>query len=311
LIGEGINGSDITANRDWLKNFLSDVHMKNPQAILAGNLGNLDLKTTADYLYDDDLDQSFDPRFTDNLVQALTDANGETIQNTMVMIFDALPRARYISYLGNETLDRISSRLGGDPGKVRAAASFLLTSPGTPMIFFGDEIGMIGLKDPDNRHMNAPMQWAETENAGFSNATPWQPLNPDYQTVNVDDQLMKSGTLLRHYQDLIKLRQDHGALRVGRLFPIKSSNPALFTMIRKSTDEVVLIIINTSADLVKGYQLSTNKSGLDMGLYQMIPLLASEKANDMVVKTNGVIISYQPVIEIQPYGTLIYQIALK
>ena len=96
------------------------------------------------------------------------------------------------------------SQLGGGsdgPDKAKLAASALLTLPGVPFLYYGEEIGMTGQK-PDEM-IRTPMQWDATEDAGFTDGTPWEPVNADHTTVNVAAQQDDPESLLNHYRTLL------------------------------------------------------------------------------------------------------------
>ena len=104
------------------------------------------------------------------------------------------------------------SQFHSDPEKAKIAAAVLLTSPGVPFLYYGEEIGMLGTKpDPEIR---TPMQWSTDDNAGFSSVEPWQPINPDWETVNVELQTDTPTSILSQYRTLIQVRNQHVALRV-------------------------------------------------------------------------------------------------
>ena len=82
--------------------------------------------------------------------------------------------------------------------RARLAASLLLTLPGLPFIYYGEEIGMTGDK-PDER-LRTPMQWSRAPSAGFTRGTPWEPLQPDLLTANVEAQDADPASLLNLYR---------------------------------------------------------------------------------------------------------------
>ena len=98
------------------------------------------------------------------------------------------------------------SQLDGDVNKAKLAAFLLLTSPGTPFIYYGEEIGMQGKKPDEN--IRLPMQWNAEANAGFTTGRPWRAPDADYETVNV---ALQTGALglhsLEHYRALIQSAQ--------------------------------------------------------------------------------------------------------
>lgn len=138
--------------------------------------------------------------------------------------------------LNNHDVKRSATRYDSDEKDERSkvAAAMLLTLRGTPFMYYGEEIGMregefkkheildpIGLyywpfyKGRDG--CRTPMQWDASENAGFSSATPWLPVNPDYLQRNVSEQMRDKGSLFNFYKELLKLRKEHPALMQGDL----------------------------------------------------------------------------------------------
>ena len=97
----------------------------------------------------------------------------------------------------------------------------LLTSPGVPFVYYGEEIGMIGEK-PDEMIRN-PMQWSSAAHGGFTQANrPWEPLQPGHATRNVAVQDADPASLLNHYRRLIRLRQSEAALSRGSFRSIET-----------------------------------------------------------------------------------------
>lgn len=160
--------------------------------------------------------------------------------------------------LGNHDRHRIASRVG--PEQARVAAMLLLTLRGTPTIYYGDEIGMqdveippeliqdpqeirvpgIGLgRDP----VRTPMQWDASPNAGFTTGTPWLPLAPDYQTVNVTAEEDDPDSILTLHRRLIDLRSVERALEVGHYRSVPTHGN-LLAYLRELNDDRFLIALN-------------------------------------------------------------------
>jgi glycosidase len=134
--------------------------------------------------------------------------------------------------------------LGNDPARARVAASAMLMLPGLPFVYYGEEIGMTGTK-PDEQ-IRTPMQWSSAPNGGFTNATPWESLQPDWMTTNVAAQDKDAASLLNHYRSLIRLRNSHSALNRGAL-SMAGTNDARTTTaawLRTAAGESVLILVN-------------------------------------------------------------------
>jgi glycosidase len=132
--------------------------------------------------------------------------------------------------------------LGDDTAGARLAATILLTLPGVPFVYYGEEIGMTGDK-PDER-LRTPMQWAQAPAAGFTSGKAWEALQPDSFKANVAVEDQASNSLLKLYRWLIRLRANDTALREGRLEPIDTGNESLLAYLRKDGSSQVLVVVN-------------------------------------------------------------------
>jgi len=171
----------------------------------------------------------------------------------------ALPPGGWPNWvLGNHDRPRAATRFG--PEQARVAAMLLLTLRGTPTIYYGDEIGMADVAIPadqvyDPRELRepgiglgrdpvrTPMAWDASANAGFSTATPWLPLHPDWQARNVEAQREDPRSMWRLYHDLLALRRANPALSVGDWLPIECTGN-LLAYERRHDDERILVVLN-------------------------------------------------------------------
>lgn len=160
--------------------------------------------------------------------------------------------------LGNHDKSRVASRVG--IRQARVAAMLLLTLRGTPTMYYGDEIGMTDVpiapeqvKDPHEKNVpgkglgrdpeRTPMQWDDSQNAGFTSGSPWLPLMSDFRTINVKSQWGEQGSVLEFYRRLIKRRQQEDALKAGSYSPVFRQN-GILSYIRSSGEKKFLIILN-------------------------------------------------------------------
>ena len=125
--------------------------------------------------------------------------------------------------------------LGGDGPRLRMAWSLMLSLPGTPVIFMGDEIGMgENLDIADRMSVRVPMQWSDTENGGFSTADPKQLVRPltdgrfGPERVNVAAQRLDPDSLLNWMERLIRRRKEIPEFGWGTSTLIETGAPALF-----------------------------------------------------------------------------------
>lgn len=152
--------------------------------------------------------------------------------------------------------------------KIELLNHLLLSLPGTPVIYYGDEIGMgdnfyLG----DRNGVRTPMQWSADRNAGFSKSNPQQLylpviLDPEYhyESVNVEIQQQKPSSLLWYMKHAIAMRKRYKAFGRGDMRFINVDNPKVLAFIRSWDDEIMLVIVNLSR--------FTQPAELDLGEYK-------------------------------------------
>ena len=200
------------------------------------------------------------------------------------------------------------SQLAGKVEKAKVAATMLLTAPGVPFIYYGEEIGMTGIQQEGDREMRSPMQWTTGNFAGFTTGRPWFNVHRDYaRGVNVTDESADPNSLLSYYRTLIRLRNDHAALRVGDAYLVKSNNPAVFAALRVSKEEVVLVIVNLGQDALSDYSLSL-VSGPLSGSYLAAPMLGDNPVANPTINPQGGFDAYRPVPTLPAYSSLVIQL---
>jgi maltose alpha-D-glucosyltransferase/alpha-amylase len=150
---------------------------------------------------------------------------------------------------------RLAPLLDGDRRRIELMTSLLMTLPGSPFIYYGDEIGMgDNIHLGDRNSVRTPMQWSGGHNAGFSSADPerlWLPLvaNPvfGYQAVNVDAQRRNGTSLLYWMQRMIHVRKSSRALGRGDIAFQAPANHRVLSFTRTLGDETVLIVHNLAS----------------------------------------------------------------
>ncbi|MDO5513512.1 maltose alpha-D-glucosyltransferase, partial [Corynebacterium sp.] len=149
---------------------------------------------------------------------------------------------------------RLAPLLGGDRNKLELVHGLLLSLPGSPVLYYGDEIGMgdnIWLYDRDG--VRTPMQWSNDRNGGFSKADPERLYLPaiqndqyGYQTVNVENAMKRDNSLLHWVRSQIKVRQQYKAFGLGTYREVDSANESVLTFLREYKDEAILCVNNLS-----------------------------------------------------------------
>jgi maltose alpha-D-glucosyltransferase/alpha-amylase len=149
---------------------------------------------------------------------------------------------------------RLAPLLENDINQIELFTALLLSLPGSPVLYYGDEIGMgdnIWLGDRDG--VRTPMQWTPDRNAGFSTSDPgrlYLPVNQDsiygYQVTNVESQTRNGSSLLHWTRRMIQMRKANPAFGLGTFTDIGGSNPCVLSFVRAFGDDIVLCVNNLS-----------------------------------------------------------------
>src|SRR6266508_4646562 len=149
---------------------------------------------------------------------------------------------------------RLAPLLANSRRKMELLNTMLLSMPGTPIIYYGDEIGMgDNIYLGDRNGCRTPMQWSPDRNAGFSRANPQQLhlpiiIDPEYhyEAVNVENQQKNLSSLLWWMRRVIAMRKNFKAFSRGSLEFLYPDNPKVLAFLRRYEDEIVLVIVNLS-----------------------------------------------------------------
>ncbi|HSK25315.1 MAG TPA: maltose alpha-D-glucosyltransferase [Jiangellales bacterium] len=149
---------------------------------------------------------------------------------------------------------RLAPLLDNDTNQTELFTAMLLSLPGSPVLYYGDEIGMgdnIWLGDRDG--VRTPMQWTPDRNAGFSTCDPGRLTLPvvmdavyGYQVTNVEAQLQNTSSLLHWTRRMVQARKENPAFGLGDFTDIGGSNPSVLSYVRRFGDDIVLCVNNLS-----------------------------------------------------------------
>ncbi len=182
----------------------------------------------------------------------------------------------------NHDQPRVVSRYGDDKHYHRESAKMLATAihmmQGTPYIYQGEEFGMTNpgferiedyrdveslnvysilkekgmteeeiiniLKSKSRDNSRTPVQWNSTENAGFSDGTPWIPVASNYRKINAENALKDENSIFYHYKKLIQLRKQYDIITYGDYELISEDHPDVFAYVRNGDNEKLLVVNN-------------------------------------------------------------------
>ncbi len=309
LIEDGTVQANTPETHAWFQQFRTFFKGINPMVVTIGELAGEHPVTMASYTQGDQLDLAFDFGLASAFVSSASQGNAGTALQREKISNSFIPPFKFAPFLTNHDQNRLMTQLNNDPNKVKIAASMLLTSPGVPFIYYGEEVGLEGQKPDED--IRRPMQWSAEKYSGFSTTIPWESVGPDWETNNVAAETNDPNSILSHYRALIQIRNEHAALRVGNLIAVHSDQSALYTILRVSKAEMVMVIINLSGAPVRGYKLSLDKSNIPAGGYQVFPILSvPAEYSDLIITDIGGFSNYLPLPEIPSYGTVIIQLQL-
>ncbi len=282
---EGTNCENLPETHDFLKKIRSFVDKKYPGTLLLAE-ANMWPEDSAAYFGDGDecqmnyhfpimprmfmamrmenrypITDIFDqtPEIPDNCQWGIFLRNHDEL--TLEMVTDEERDYMYKVYAQNPKAKinlglrrRLAPLMDNNPKKVELINSLLFSLPGTPVLYYGDEIGMgdnFYLGDRDG--VRTPMQWSPDRNAGFSKANPQQlylPViqDPEYHfgAVNVETQQNNPSSQLWWMKRMIHMRKQHKAFGRGTMKFIHSENPKVLAYTREYEDEIILVVVNLS-----------------------------------------------------------------
>ena len=163
-------------------------------------------------------------------------------------------------FLTNHDQRRLASVLGNSNNKMRNAAAVLLTLPGVPFLYYGEEVGIQNGPTGGDESKRTPMPW--TAQGGFTSGSPWFGYAPGLSTTNVASQTNDSSSLLSRYRSLIHARNGSEALQKGTL-ELVSANGSFLAFLRRSAGETVLVVHNLGDSFASTGSMNFAATGFD------------------------------------------------
>ncbi len=253
--------------------------------------------------YPDQLTSYFGFELVDSLLSAVRTGSAAGLLTGFLRLQDTLPAYRWSPFLSNHDQTRVMTALGGDVSRAKLAATLLLTLPGLPFIYYGEEIGMTGDK-PDPR-IRTPMQWSPRSGVGFTTGTPWEAPQPDSMTTNVTSEDADPASLLNLYRRLIHVRRANEALATGTLVPLTADDPKVAAYLRRAGDHAVLVVANLDAAAASGVSIGSPTRALPPGRYATRNMLGGPTVGTLRVGRDGRILGYVPATTIGPRESLV------
>ena len=306
LIEAGDQLENAPATFDWLAGFRQRTHAVAADALVLGEVWD-STDTAASYVQRGSLDMAFEFELAGAILGAIRLGDAETLAHVQARVLEAYPSGGYAAFLSNHDQDRVFDALGRDPAAARLAATLLLTNPGVPFIYYGEEVGLRGRK-PDEE-IRTPLPWEPAgPGFGFTTGTPWEPLAPGAETAAIVVQDGDPASLLNHYRALGALRAAHPALVTGRFQPVDATNRAIHANLRAGPDEILLVVANLADEPVDDVVL-TLESGPLCGTPVAEALLGPTDVLAPIVTPAGGFVDYRPVARLEARESLIVRLS--
>ena len=299
--GENDNKPDSAATLEWTKDFSGFVRGINPDAAIVGEVWT-DTETVAKYFQNGAGEQmGFNFPMQKAIAASVNGSSNEAINFELARVAKTYPaEAVDAIFTSNHDLDR-PSYFGA--GRYRVAASLLLTLPGTPFLYYGDEIGMKNGAQGGDEAKRTPMPWDSSAGAGFSSAKPWTGFATSDPKISVKAQRETKGSLWNFYANMLKIRQSNNALRVGGFEPL-TTDKRIMAFVRYLNDQAVIVVINLDSDPqkvklnFKGTRLEKARGTVkELTLNKTLATLANSNISNYELKLNG---NGLVLLEIQP-----------
>ncbi|GAC1516118.1 MAG: alpha-amylase family glycosyl hydrolase [Gemmatimonadaceae bacterium] len=305
LVEEGNQLNHTAGTHAVLREFGTFMHRVAPRAFTIGEVSD----STGVLLsyYPDQLDAYFAFDLADAILEAVRTGSATKLLSGYMRFQKALPATRWSPFLRNHDQTRTLTALSGDVARAKLAVTLLLTLPGLPFVYYGEEIGMTGDK-PDPR-LRTPMQWNGRRAGGFTTGTPWEGLQPDSLTANVESQTSDPTSLLTLYRRLIHLRAQHPALGSGTLAPLDVSSDSVIAYVRRDGTQAVLVIANLGSTPLSDVKLSSAPRVLRAGRYVSRELLGRSGGADLEIARDGRLAAYVPLPSLAPLQSYVFALS--
>jgi alpha-amylase len=300
LIEDGASQEDTPATHSWLAEFNAAVKGWAPDSYLVGEVW-AEPEVIVPYL-NREVDQCFEFSLAEAIVSGVRDGAPSRVSGALARVLRLYPEGGFATFLSNHDQERVMSQLLGSGAKAKLAAAVLLTLPGTPFIYYGEEIGMTGTK-PDER-IRTPMQWASSPADGFTTAIPWEPVQTDAASRTVDSQATDASSLLSTYRQLIRLRLGHASLRTGSTALVDAGTAPLLGYVRAVGTETLLVVHNFAS---APQPVAIRVPSLPAGTYGAVDLLVGGNVLPCTVDATGTLRGLD--LMIAPFGTLVLDVS--
>lgn len=282
------NGSqleDAPASLQFFQDFRTFYKSVKPDAIGVGEAWTSTNKVVQ-YVENNRLDFCFEFDLANAIIGSVNSGSANTLLSKLADVTATYPGLQYGTFLTNHDQDRLMSVLGNDDSKAKLAAQLLLTLPGVPFLYYGEEIGTTGGKPDEN--IRTPLQWNSTASAGFTTGIPWRSPQADYAVKNIAAGQTNPNSLWQTYRKTITIRNNEITLRRGSFVALTSSSTNAVTFLRKYKSQGAIVAANLAASPVSNLTITAGSGTFPAGNYTLTDQLTNAQISLVVNAIGGI-----------------------
>lgn len=298
--------------RAWLAGFRDAVHGQRADELVLGEVDDAEL-TSGSYITDGSLDMTFDFEIGPAIANAVTHGDAGSLLYSEGSIQKAYSGGGAGTFLSNHDQPRIMTQLRADASAMATSAGTLLTAPGTPFVYYGEELGMVG--DKPDEQIRTPYPWTAADPGhGFTDGTPWEPFAAGADTANPAAEAGDPTSFLSTYRDLIRLRTAHPALATAPVLALEASSPRVAASLRvEKNGERLIVIQNLGTDAAPDVSLGLRNGPFCAPLTKASAIypaaLAATAIPAPVVDGSGGFSDYRPLATIPGRSTTVISLS--
>jgi alpha-amylase len=292
----------------WLAAFRATIEAARGDAMDVGEVWQA-RAISSKYVNQGSLDMAFDFGIGPAILNAVQGGDATSLVVGEAEVADRYTGGPAGTFLSNHDQVRSMTSLKGDLGAAKEAAAVLLTGPGVPFIYYGEELGLTGEK-PDE-HIRRPFPWTATgPGFGFTTGTPWEAIGDGAAVANVAAEAADPTSLLSTYRELITLRAAHSALSRGSFVRVDASSSSVAAGLRVSPDEKLLVVQNLRDAPASGvtFDLDAGLCGTPAATVVYPATLAGPTTAPALTGTGG-FTGYLPLPDLPPRAVVVISLA--
>ncbi len=242
---DGLN-ADTLESHAYIKGLRARANQRMPGAVLLGEAWT-NAEDQAAYHGDGD---ELHLTFSFDMAAAIVETTRDGVRSRLNQMLDRAPmafkdRGWESPFLTNHDMARVAREMSADPLKLRVAAAIMLASPGTPFLYYGEELGMVGGAERADENKRTPMRWTADPKGGFTTGEPWWTMADEAVGIDVATQSADPGSLLSLYRKLGPARRANEVLRRGDQTRIdQKAGKGVVTFLRTYAGRRVLVVAN-------------------------------------------------------------------